>query len=135
MNTETQKLFVNYEIAKKLKKIGFNKPTMAFYNEHGDFKFVPYNESDINLPNSVTKTENENNYCSAPLYQQCEDWIRENYKLNISLNRNYDGWRFVITEFSSGNKSFFCSNNETEDYIEEMKLAILKAIELIEKQK
>ena len=75
MNTERQKQFVSCEVSRKLKEKLFNEPTMAFYDENGDFKFVPYNESDINLPNSVTKTENENKYSSAPLWQECFDWI------------------------------------------------------------
>ncbi len=78
-----EKQFVKSEIAKKLKEKGFNEPTMAYYNEKDEFVFTPYNNEDINLPNKVTKTENENNYSSAPLWQQAIDWFYDNHEILI----------------------------------------------------
>lgn len=100
-----ENLFVTYEIAKKLKEKGFNEPTMAYYNEKDEFVFVPYNNEDINLPNKVTKTENENNYSSAPLWQQAIDWLRETQKLHIELqesrcdnDKNKEWWFYIYKQ-------------------------------------
>ena len=67
----------------------------------------------------------------APLYQQLTDWFREKHKLHIEIQRNYDGWCYVIYEFSQGNKFISRSENETTDYHIELEIALTDAFKLI----
>lgn len=128
MNTERQKQFVSCEVSRKLKEKLFNEPTMAFYDENGDFKFVPYNESDINLTNLVTKTENENKYSSAPLFQQAFRFFRENYGLINSISeQTVNTFGFYIDKLGDNKISQFREFTGFKTY-EDAELACLEEL-------
>ncbi len=76
-----EKLFVPHELAKLLKEKGFNEPCAAeYYKEEFEFSNIedPYTNSS---PNNFDKT----NVCSAPLYSQVTDWLREEKKIFIGI--------------------------------------------------
>ena len=75
--------FVTYEIALKLKELGFDEECLTSFDPGWNF----------NMPSGRTK--NNSNYpkenvtnqkCAAPLWQQAIDWFREKYKINCILN-------------------------------------------------
>ena len=83
--------FIPYELAVKLKEIGFEENTLAEYDLNKELFF--YNEMDGN-----TKTS-----CKAPLWQQAFDWFEEKHKL-YSIIEN------VILDFGITD----CRNNDIQ---------------------
>jgi hypothetical protein len=67
------KEFLTYELALKLKEVGFNEPCMGYYDCERDLKLVP----------------NKNKFLSceyaAPLYQQVFRWFREKHNLYVVI--------------------------------------------------
>lgn len=87
--------FVPFELAKKLKKIGYpqiEKNTLAMYDEDGEwyslattigveYCFVDFNEHD----------------CVCPTIEQVLTWIREVHNIHIATGVTpRSSWRFVI---------------------------------------
>ena len=77
-----RKEFVSYEIALKLKELGFDEPCLFAY--YGKSNLSNFKESDYELcgdrHNSSFK---EDGRVSAPLYQQVFRWFREKYNAHI----------------------------------------------------
>ena len=77
--------FLPYELAVKLKELGFDEPCLAYYQKSaviGDATILP-----IQIRNKASNFNNNEYskmgvpFCSAPLYQQAFRWFREKYKL------------------------------------------------------
>ena len=89
--------FLPYELAVKLKELGFDEPCLAYYQKSaviGDATILP-----IQIRNKASNF-NDNEYskmgvpfCSAPLYQQAFRWFREKHNLMFQIfylrNGNY----------------------------------------------
>lgn len=119
--------FVPYELALKLKELGFNEPCINFWYQSGT------------LNNSVPIYEakdwyHSNSHLNAPLWQQVFDFFREKYGV--------DGW---VVPYHSDTK-MYCYIIEGIEYTEDLgseyetyeeaRLACLeKLIEVVEKQK
>jgi hypothetical protein len=78
------KEFLTYELALKLKEVGFNEPCMGYYDCERDLKLVP----------------NKNKFLSceyaAPLYQQVFRWFREKYDIHswiINAEDNHNSFK------------------------------------------
>ena len=81
--------FLPYELALKMKQLGFNEPCFGLWNlNNGKY------EVDII---GVCKYSKEFKYREvlAPLYQQCFLWFREKYKL-VAYIEYYAEWNFEI---------------------------------------
>ena len=76
-------LFVPYEIAKKLKELGFEEECLGYY----DNKILTYSKNDVFRNFATIK----NKLASAPLYQQVIDWLREK-KIKVVENPKFGGW-------------------------------------------
>ena len=72
------KEFVPYELAVKLKQLGFDEPCFAYYDT-GIFTFWYHSEQQ---PDLVLN-------CTAPLYQQAFRWFRDKYGLCSWIERMY----------------------------------------------
>jgi hypothetical protein len=122
--------FVSYEIAKKLKELGFDEPCLGYYSDWGTQE--PFLIScEYGQEKESCAIRRKNYLCSAPLLQQALDWFRDKHKIHIEVERDFDGWCYKITEFSSGNK-FKCGGSaEMSDHNVEVNKAIIKAFELI----
>jgi len=105
MNAEISKQFASYEIAVKLKELGFNEPCFATYNK--------LNNGKIDLLPKKFGVNEMTSLVSAYLWQQSISF------LNLEMmNEDID---FIIRpDFTS---------------LEYLNKDVLKAIELIEKQK
>jgi hypothetical protein len=79
-----EKEFVPYELALKMKQLGFDEPCLAFYGDENDFSMDSSRKN-----NPFRKTE-----CVAPLFQQAFRWFRENHNL-----RGFIGFRPNIKQF------------------------------------
>lgn len=127
--------FVSFEIAKQLKDLGFDKPCLFMYdkcemfstnlNSNQRFSGVNYNSSGY--------------CCSAPLYQQVEEWLTKKYDIIIFITpikrylyvRQYSFmWEiFEFPELSDANEN----NCGYTTALEARKQAILAAIKFIKK--
>ena len=123
--------FIPYEQALELKELGFDEPCFAFYGMDGDYiigidevRFDTISNYDFN-----SRTSEESNSCSAPLYQQAFRWFRDKHKLCGDI-RFYERFRFHYSFFVHDIK--YCEQSDTiyidyESY-EEAELACLKKL-------
>ena len=122
-----EKEFVPYELAVKLKELGFNEPCFGFYLEDCTWTPASYSKKGTVYPsNSDLLPE----WSAAPLYQQAFRWFREKHNINHSII-------FHETTFSNDYQYLVLSNeNEFVEVgyttYEEAELACLqKLIEIV----
>jgi hypothetical protein len=140
---------VSLDLAKKLKEVGFDLPTISYYhpryNLYHDqrsyedaFKspedFIHYNSS-----------EWANCYYSAPTLELAKQWFREEHEKSINIHAEYyrDGmnwlwqimWVLPENEWEEHNitdgTGTYGDNHEYPTYEEALEAALLKACELI----
>ena len=73
-----EKEFIPYELALKLKTLGFDEPCFGFYLEDGTWTPASYSREGTVYPSN---TDLLPEWCAAPLYQQAFRWFREKYGL------------------------------------------------------
>ena len=73
-----EKEFVTYELALRMKQLGFDEPCLMQYNKSGLVENIygSFKNSYFNHDDQVT----------APLYQQAFRWFREKYGLGHMIN-------------------------------------------------
>ena len=76
------KEFAPYELAVKLKALGFNESCFGFYLEDGTWTPASYSRKGTVFPSN---TDLLPGWCAAPLYQQAFKWFREKYSLCIVI--------------------------------------------------
>lgn len=130
--------FVTYEIASKLKELGFDDECFGYYSNktsHHLYLECNYKEVTDKINNPYT------DIIKAPLWQQAIDWFRKKYniEINISDNTLEKKYVFVINKsfsntllYSSGK---WMAQKSTDTYYitfeEARKQSILIAIDLI----
>lgn len=115
-----KKQFVTYEIASKLKELGFDEECLTSYKSNKTLFKIWYNEV---VEGKTT--------CSAPLWQQTEDWLR-NKNIIIEVRKNFPKNQYFYTIDS---KTFQYVSESTFSYFEAREQAILKCIELCQNEK
>ena len=94
--------FVSYEIALKLKELGFNEGVLAQYRVDG---YLCWGKDDCSLGSDISDEDYKNNCfsefgCRAPLWQQAFRFFREKYGLHYIICKNIQmdgyGYREVI---------------------------------------
>ena len=87
------KEFVNYNLALKLKELGFDEPCFAFYQKEFtiDIPTMVDDDNEYRLSGFRTCKNSEipAHYTSAPLYQQVVEWLRQK---GIIIELIVDGW-------------------------------------------
>lgn len=73
-----EKEFVPYELALKLKVLGFDEECMGCYLKDKNLVTGFWGNSDLYLRKANSNTEN---YLKVPLYQQAFDWFRDEQEL------------------------------------------------------
>ncbi len=76
-------LFVPYDMAKKLKDVGFDEECLCVYNKRMELKHViicPIGDNDY------IKKDKHDDRLPAPLWQQVEQWFREKHQILIIHN-------------------------------------------------
>jgi hypothetical protein len=128
--------FVTYEIALKLKKLGFDEPCLGYYHINQ------------NYPDGYSFTMGEDTRTSdctvkAPLYQQAIDWFRGKYRIDIHITFKHqkgnkiDGINSVYYDIEiyrlRGGDAWkeYNFNQISDNYHYSREQAILKAIELV----
>lgn len=131
-----KKEFVTYEIALKLKELGFDEPCLASYyhaGRHLDIdEYIKHGEYTL----------------LAPLWQQVIDWIREKHNIHIEIELTDNTMQFYYQYCIVDSKNRECHDEDMIDqatriynynerfntYEEAREQAILKVIELCKKQ-
>ena len=105
-----EKEFVPYELAVKLKALGFNKPCFGYYYTLNgkDWKFAEKTEywkldDEINIGGKFTLL--------APLYQQAFRWFRKKYSWQHSIDATSDQHSFEL-----GYNYWIWNNKTGEEY-------------------
>ena len=132
--------FVTYEIALKLKELGFNESCLGYYTITNKGLLYPYNMYEYIYRKDFL--------CAAPLWQQVIDWFRDKHHTNIEINRfpNISKWGFIVTDMTIIPKQQTRKENINmslkvtdvrgfDEYFECREQAILKAIESCQKEK
>ena len=133
--------FVTYEIALKLKELGFGEECLCTY-------VIPSRRFQRNPSNDMAGEEIEEPYTwknslihkdlmTAPLWQQVIDWFREERDIYIYIKPGFDNlskpeiyqWEMKIRN------RVFIKDGDFKSYEEAREQAILKAIELCQKEK
>ena len=128
-----EKEFVSYEIALKLKELGFNEPCFTYYcNINGNIRTGIV----VSIYNAWTYAGTKKLETTlAPLYQQVFKWLRNKYDIDFSVLTTYSRYNENASKKYSGvidDKSVF-TNIGFYDTYEEAELACLdKLIEIVE---
>jgi hypothetical protein len=118
--------FAPYEIALKLKELGFNEECLAWY----------YYDEEDNTAQLCYQREVYVNYINAPLWQQAIDFLFEKYDVYIDIRYEHE-WNYRIYSTKTLDIIFIQNigqiRNNSKDFKTVREQAILKAITLISK--
>lgn len=129
-----EKEFIPYELALKLKELGFDEECLAGYirlRGSNSWELAFYKDRIINF------NRTSNLYVSAPLWQQAFDWFREKYSLHTEI-RSYTAERFTFVIQELKNTVNYIEyggiNNIFKTYKEARQDCLEKLIELCKKK-
>jgi hypothetical protein len=101
--------FIPYELALKMKHLGFDEPCFATYQKRAIGSQKPF-EYDLDYHTKVQMSSNiipinseyteESKWISAPLYQQAFKWFRKNYRLSVNIHDCLDDFEAIITQWT-----------------------------------
>jgi hypothetical protein len=130
-----EKEFVSYEVALKLKELGFDEPCFTYYYELTS-NLRTHLGVDIN--NAWTYSGNKKlGFTLAPLYQQVFKWLRNKYGIDFSINTTYSRYNENTSKKYSGvidNKTVFINVGFYDTYEEAELAGLQKMIKIIEKE-
>jgi len=121
-----EKEFLPYELAVKLKELGFDEPCFGWYAKRDS----------VRIANGVF-VGNHGSYsyelgCYAPIWQQAFDWFRDKHSLVHSVNPlTLDSWCYSFED--KYNHKIHNLENNFKTYEEARQACLEKLIELISK--
>jgi hypothetical protein len=135
-----EKEFVTYELALRMKALGFNEPCLGSYysDSEENFKEGAFDyRRQLNIEYSIYS---ENTYyILAPTYSQAFKWFREEhylissiYQLSVNVKTGLSSFEYMIDKLNNLGLSQFIEDFPYNTY-EEAELACLeKLIEIVE---
>jgi hypothetical protein len=138
-----EKAFIFYELALRMKEIGFNEPCFAYYENQDknlviNFNNLPLTEEQKKRP-GLYNIDNRNDVLpqwatSAPTFSQAIGWFRKKHKLfGYVMDLEDECFYWGISELFSGETLEDTSEGPYFNLYEEAELECLKKlIELIE---
>ena len=129
-----KKEFVPYELAVKLKELGFDEPCLAFYLDNDKKSFTKCMErADTNAwLKEHMKVYGDST--TAPLFQQAFRWFREKYGIYLTIEHSYYSKKWMAM-YCKIDLTISPSLIFSKDTYEETELAcITKLIEIVEQQ-
>lgn len=132
---EMKYLFVPYEQAIELKKLGFDEPCFAFYHSNGIISHYHPNEMIAKDYKQNTLTENN---CLAPTYEQVFLWLENKHSFyvdrkTITNPNEIMGFEYHVRSYKFEPKYVDFYNNDMEGKLITIKLAI-NYLQLIDKK-
>lgn len=129
--------FVTYEIALKLKELGFDEEVLATYDTDkldtkNDLKIFAFS-----VPNKGIFEEGfKRGWCiKAPLWQQVIDWFRENHQILTNPLIEIKGVYSWVIAWPISSYEVETEHIQAENWYRAREYAILKAIELCKNKK
>jgi hypothetical protein len=127
-----EKEFVPYELALRMKQLGFDEPCFKVYD---NMEFLQ-EESVMNT--CEIKYDCVLERCSAPLYQQALRWFREKQEIEGFVHKAIEGTYYFVIKRTGSNESnmyeFIRNAPKNVDTYEEAELACLEnLIDIVEK--
>lgn len=93
------KEFTTYEIAVKLKELGFDEECLGIWKINGDDADLNY-KSTLNFKSQEQVDYVYGNTILAPLWQQAINWIRCEKGIDLYVNKVYDRlWQYSYHRF------------------------------------
>ena len=140
-----EKQFVTYEIALKLKELGFDEECLAWYLPE---IYIKDNICTPILGAYCRNWSSSKDRLNCPLYQQVTDWFREKHNIHIEVELTDNTMQFYYQYCIVDSKNrehhdedmidqatrIYNYNERFNTYEETREQAILKAIELCKKQ-
>jgi hypothetical protein len=127
-----EKEFVSYEIALKLKELGYNEPCLTYYYE---LTSNLRTHLAIDVRNAWTYSGNKKlGFTLAPLYQQVFKWLRNKYGIDFSINTTYSKYNENTIKQYSGvidTKTMYTNVGFYDNYEEAQLAGLQKMIEII----
>lgn len=131
------KQFATYEIALKMKELGFDEPCITYWGISSKRLIENGTAADGYTNSELTKY----NIC-APIWQQAIDYFRESHHLSINITDDYSsragGWifKFYINDQRAPDMSKILLKNNFywNSFSEAREAAILKAIEIVKER-
>jgi hypothetical protein len=125
-----EKEFVSYEIALKLKELGFDEPCLTYYYE---LTSNLRTHIGVDIGNAWTYSENKKlGFTLAPLYQQAFRFFRGKYRLEGAIYRLNFKWASHVFNIET---STYCFKHELFEKYEEAEIhSLQKMIKIIEKE-
>ena len=93
--------FVTYEIAVKLKELGFKEYCFCCYKKHISCNILTfeYELSESLVSNIFCRNFDFDSLVAAPLWQQVIDWLREKYNLHITItSQSQESWQLTTIQ-------------------------------------
>ena len=126
-----KKEFAPYELAVKLKELGFDEPCFGFYLEDGTWTPASYSREGTVYPSN---TDLLPEWCAATLFQQAFRWFREKHQLYCGILTEYSYGGQLHAYHITGKRQGDVSIGGFNTY-EEAELACLtKLIEIVEQK-
>ena len=122
MKTTNHEYYVSLEVAKLLKKAGFDWDTYSAYNKDGMF-------TDKNR--SILTWNDFANYYSAPTLDVAQRWLREIKNIHIEISPNSDMSAYIYNILLPGDKFWLGSPISYITYEEAQEDGIKKALKKI----
>jgi hypothetical protein len=136
-----QKEFVPYELALKMKQLGFDEPCLAIYDNITDENDKDDSDRFFYIRTEGWSKELFDKVTPVPLFSQCLRWFREKYQIEGFVHKSIEGnYYFVIKRTGNNENNMYeftktapkifdtCENAEVE--------CLEKLIEIVkEKQK
>lgn len=105
--------FITYEIALKLKELGFDEECLYAYYHKSDLK--NFKENHYMLVGDRNNTQLTDGRISAPLWQQVIDWFRVKYNVLIIVYSNASGYLFEFSDAEGGTHRYDSGYSGTND--------------------
>ena len=124
------KNFTPYEESLALKELGFDEPCLSWFSDRS-IRIVGVNGCALSSLPVNSNFNGDDEFVTAPLYQQTFRWFREKHDLlsdvGISANRKNDTkkWMYSIIYLD---KNTYIYSEETYNTYEEAELACLKKL-------
>jgi hypothetical protein len=94
-----QKEFVPYELALKLKELGFDEPCLAIYDNITDENDKDDSDRFFYIRTEGWPKELFDKVTPVPLFSQCLRWFREKYQLHSTITSiSQESWQWHITK-------------------------------------
>ena len=136
-----EKEFVPYELAIKLKELGFDESCAMYWRPEMDGSMQIWYHQDERFDDAIGSQNSDDAEwvtCTAPLYQQAFKFFREKYNLVSWIRRRagfYKEYSWYISNFNNEDPDEYEFDLHIESYEAAEQACLEKLIEIVESEK